>query len=111
MKNIFDKIEASGISIYEYKEDKKLCGYELNTYTDGGVNQPIFIDFRDTDKNPKSENDFKELFLARINSIDIDEEIEINRQDKTYKQAFTLTQAVKDFKNWKNNLLKLATKS
>jgi len=110
MKNVFDKIEAAGISIDEYKEKDILCGYELNTYTDGGVNQIIFIDFRNTGKDPKNENDFKELFLARIDSIDIDEEIEVNRQDKSYKAAFTLTQAVKDFRNWKRGLLTLSNK-
>jgi hypothetical protein len=108
MKNILKKIEAAGISIYQYKEKNKLCGYELNTYTDGGVNQIVFIDFRNTDKDPKNENDFKQLFLDRINSIDIDDEIEMNRQDKTYKESFTLTQAVKDFESWKNDLLKLS---
>jgi len=110
MKQIFDKIEAAGISIYQYEENKKLCGYELNTYTDGGVNQIVFIDFRDTDKDPKSEKDFKELFLNRIKSIDIYEEININRQDNSYKQAFTLTRSRKDFKTWKMDLLKLASK-
>jgi len=108
MKKIFKKIEAANISIHEYKEGKKLCGYELNTYTNGGVNQIVFIDFRDTGKDPKSEKDFKELFSERVNSIDIDEEIEMNRQDKSYKQAFTLTQAVKDFTAYKKDLLKLA---
>ena len=108
MENIISKIEAAGISIYEYTENDKLCGYELNTYTDGGVNQIIFIDFRRTDKDPKNENDFKELFAERINSIDIDEEIEMNRQDKSYKAAFTLTQAVTDFRNWKKGLLRLS---
>jgi len=108
MKKIFDKIEKANISIDEYKEDKKLCGYELNTYTDGGVNQIVFIDFRNTNKKPKSEKDFKELFLERVNSIDIDEEIELNRQDKSYRQAFTLTEAVKDFTAYKKDLLKLA---
>lgn len=108
MKKIFDRLENSNIQIHEYKEGKKLCGYELNTYTDGGVNQIVFIDFRDTGKKPKNANDFKELFLERVNSIDIDEEIELNRQDKAYRQAFTITVAVKDFSDWKNNLLKLA---
>ena len=103
-----DKIEAAGISIYKYKEKNKLCGYELNTYTNGGVNQIVFVDFRDTDKNPRNDKDFKELFLERVNSIDIDEEIEMNRQDASYKQAFTLTQSLKDFKDWKKDLLKLA---
>lgn len=108
MKKTFDKIEKAGISIYNYKEGKKLCGYELNTYTEGGVNQIVFIDFRDTDKKPKNENDFKKLFLERVNSIDIDEEIDLHREMKGYKQAFTVTQSLKDFKGWKNGLLKLA---
>jgi len=108
MKKIFDKIEAAGISIYEYKEKGKICGYELNTYTDGGVNQIIFIDFRRTEKDPKNESHFKALFADRINSIDIDEEIEMNRQDKTYRAAFTLKDAVKDFKRWKADLVKLS---
>lgn len=108
MKKLINKLEAANVSAYEYKEENKLCGYELNTYTDGGVNQIVFVDFRDTDKDPKSEKDFKELFLARINSIDIDEEIEMNRQDKSYKASFTLTESLKDFKDWKRDLLKLA---
>jgi hypothetical protein len=108
MKKLLKKLEAANVSSYEYKEGGKLCGYELNTYTDGGVNQIVFVDFRNTDKDPKSEKDFKELFLARINSIDIDEEIELNRQNKSYKQDFTITESVKDFQSWKDGLLELA---
>lgn len=108
MQLVFNKIEAANISIDEYKEKGKLCGYELNTYTDGGVNQIIFIDFRRTEKDPKNENHFKALFADRINSIDIDEEIEVNRQDKTYRAAFTLKEAVKDFESWKADLVKLS---
>jgi hypothetical protein len=107
MKKTFDKIEKSGISINDYEEEGKLCGYELNTCTDGGVNVIIFIDFRDTDKDPKNEKDFKDLFSEHVNNIDIDEEIELNRQDKSYKQAFTLTEAVKDFTAYKKRLSKL----
>ena len=108
MKKIFKKIEAANISVDEYKEDDKLCGYELNTYTDGGVNQIVFIDFRGTDKDPKNKNDFKELFLQRINSINIDDEIEVNRQDKSYKESFTIRESLTDFEDSKNELLKLA---
>ena len=108
MKQIFKKIENANISIDEYKEGKKLCGYELNTYTNGGVNQIVFIDFRDTKKKPKNAGDFKELFLERVESIDVDEEIELHRQDKAYKQAFTISQGLKDFTDWKEELLTLA---
>jgi hypothetical protein len=108
MKKIFDKIKAANISIHEYKEGKKLCGYELNTYTSGGLNQIVFVDFRDTDKNPKDKNDFKELFLERVNSIDTDEEVEMNRQNKDYCRDFTLRESLDDIEAWKKDLVKLA---
>jgi len=108
MKKIIDKIEKANISIHEYKEGKKLCGYELNTYTDGGLNQIVFIDFRDTDKNPKKATDFKELFLERVKSIDVDEEIELNRQNEGYRNAFTIRESLEDIDSWKKEMLELA---
>ena len=108
MKNLLEQIEASNISVYPYKEGKKLCGYELNTYTNGGVNQIVFIDFRNPNKKPKDKNDFKELFLNSINNIDIDNEIDTNRQNKLYCDVFTIRESLEDFEDWKNNLLKLA---
>lgn len=110
MEQIIEKLEAANISIYNYEEKGKLCGYELNTYTDAGVNEILFIDFRDTDKNPKSEADFKQVFTDRIKDINIDEVIDTNRQNEAYKRDFTLTQSLKDFKSWKSDLLKLAKK-
>ncbi len=106
LKEIFDILEESNIQIYNYEEKEKLCGYELNTYTDGGVNQIIFLDFRDNG-NPTSEKDFIAKFSERVNDIDIDEEIEINRQDKLYKANFTIRQSLEDFENWKKNLEKI----
>lgn len=47
VKKIIDKLEECNIQVYPYTEDKKLLGYELNTYTDGGVNQLVFLDFKD----------------------------------------------------------------
>lgn len=107
MKDIFNKIEEAGISIDKYKENGKLCGYELNTYTDKGLNQILFIDFRDTNKNPKSKKDFLELFKDRVNSIDIDEEIEINRQNIDYKNTFTIRESLLDLEEWYNDLVSL----
>jgi hypothetical protein len=108
MEEIIDKIETAEISIDKYEENEVLCGYELNTYTKGGLNQIVFVDFRQTKKDPNNPDDFRELFLERVKSIDVDEEIELNRQDKGYREAFTLTQALKDVKRWKKDLLKLA---
>lgn len=103
LKQIFNILQNNEISINNYTEDDKLCGYELNTYTEAGVNQIIFLDFRDNGK-PKNANDFIEKLSERIDGIDIDDEIEMNRQDKNYKENFTLRESLTDFEDWKEGL-------
>jgi hypothetical protein len=109
LDEIFDIFGEDDINIDLYHEDEKLCGYELNTYTNGGVNQIIFLDFRDKG-NPKNADDFIKSFSDYIDSIDIDDEIELNRQDKSYKANFTLRQSLKDFEGWKKGLEKTLKK-
>lgn len=104
LQQIFDRLEESNINIYEYKEGKNICGYELNTYTDAGVNQILFIDFRDTGLNPKKANDFLKLWNDRIESIDIDEELRIHLEDKRYRNEIGAVIGAQDFKDWKLNL-------
>ena len=107
---LIDRLNECNISVDEYKENKKLCGYELNTYTQRGVNQIVFLDFRDTEFNPKDPKDFLLVYNNRISSIDIDEEIEVNRQNEHYKRDFTLSQSINDFMYWKNELHKVFLK-
>ncbi|MFK5981501.1 MAG: hypothetical protein QM499_01205 [Flavobacteriaceae bacterium] len=110
LEQIIDKLENSNISIDKYSEDNILCGYELNTYTDCGVNQIVFLDFRNTGLIPTNAEDFLKVYQERIESIDIDEEIELNRQDTSYKANFSLTVAFEDFKDWKENLQNIFSK-
>lgn len=104
IKHILDRIEENDIQIHDYKENGKLKGYELNTYTNGGVNQIVFLDFRDTNLNPYNPSHFLKVYNKRVRSIDIDEEIELNRQDQSYKNAFSLKESVDDFREWKEKL-------
>ena len=110
LQQIFDKIEEAEISIYNYSENGELCGYELNTYTQGGVNQIVFLDFRNTEMNPENAQDFLTVYNERVNSIEIDEEIELNRQMKGYKDAFSLSESVQDFEEWKEKLENIFSK-
>lgn len=110
IKAIIAKLENANIQVSEYKEDNKLCGYELNTYTDCGVNQIVFVDFRDTDKNPKSGKDFIELFNERVKDVDIEEEIGYLRQDKSYMATIGTELGYQDLKDWKENLLNIFSK-
>jgi hypothetical protein len=107
MVKIFDKLETNDIRINEYYADSKHCGYELETYTDCGVSMLLFIDFRDTIFNPNNPNNFITLFKDRVHSIDIDEEIDMHRQDLLFRNNFTIGESLNDFTKWKNKLIKL----
>lgn len=110
IKAVIQKLEYANIQAGEYTENEKLCGYELNTYTGCGVNQIIFVDFRNTDKNPKSGKDFIELYNERVKSIDIEEEIGYLRQDKSYMSTIGIEVGYQDLKEWKENLTNVFNK-
>ena len=110
MKNIdkiIEIIEENNISVHEYEENKILCGYELNTYTDAGVNEIIFLDFREENQDPKNVDDFIKEFKSYMKCYTIDERIETNRQNPKYKEDFTLKQSLKDFSKWNKKIKNL----
>ena len=107
MKNIIELLEEKNITTYCYKENNKLCGYELSTYTDGGVNIIIFLDFRGEEENVENPKKFKEKLKEYINYFDVDEEIDIYRQDPRYCIDFTIKKSLKDFGGWKKCIKKL----
>jgi hypothetical protein len=110
IKKVIKKIENFGISVYPYIENDVLCGYELNTYTDRGVNEVIFLDFRGKDLNAENVDDFIKEFKSYLSDTTIDERIDSYREDKAYREAFTLKSSIKDFKNWNKQMLKLIKK-
>ena len=107
LHQIIERIEDNEIQVSNYKEDGKLCGYELNTYTNLGVNQIVFLDFRDAELNPKKPSDFIKVLDNYIDEIDIDEEIDMHRQDDRFKQTFSIRESLEDFEKWKNDLSNL----
>ena len=71
-----------------YKDNNN---WDLETWTTGGVNMFVNID---------TNNDLIEEIENYLNNFDIDEEIELYRQDKKYKEAFTIRRSVEDFEDW-----------
>lgn len=74
-------------------------GAELETWTEGGVNMFIGL-FPFT----------KESFFEAVEAFDIDEEIEVHRQDASYKAAFKIAQSVEDFTKFLQRLRLVAKK-
>ena len=82
------EILENHFNIYEDKKD-----YELETWTNGGVNMFIYIE-------KDIEEDLIEQLEKYVENFDIDEEIDLHRQAEDYRQAFRITESVKDFESW-----------
>lgn len=85
LENNFDYIHT------DYNEDDLY----LETWTNGGVDMIICLD-----KDKSIIDNLKEY----IKYFDIDEEIEIYRQGKDYREHFTIRESLEDFENWVENI-------
>ena len=81
-----------------YKENGECVGIEIEQWTDGGVDMIHLIDGRDRDMNDPDW--WKDELEAISEAFDVDEEIDINRQDEKYRSAFTYRQSVEDFEEY-----------
>jgi len=65
----------------------------LESWTDGGVDMIIYISKTMSDSLVKQFEDY-------INRFDIDEEIDLHRQDCRYRNAFRIVESVNDFSQY-----------
>ncbi|MPM06328.1 hypothetical protein SDC9_52627 [bioreactor metagenome] len=106
VKKIISTIENCGFSVMPYDEDGVVCGAEIEDWTSGGVDMIHFIDLRD--KNIRKPDDWKNEISSIVCDFDVDYEVDIHRQDKRYRDAFTCAQSVHDFEEWQERLRELA---
>ena len=92
----FNKKQIEKLEKYfDIYEDNDII--QLESWTDGGVDMVIYID-----KNEKI--DHLQQFKNFINNFNIDEEIEIHRQNEQYKNDFTISESLEDFTSYLNDL-------
>ncbi len=103
---IIDTIEGLDFSVDLYEENGSVCGAEIESWTDGGVDMLHFIDLRGKDINDPEA--WKEEIASIAAGFDIDEEIAAHREDKGYCDAFTCRASVEDFEAWQERLRLLA---
>ena len=77
-------------------EQEGIQSAEVESWTDCGVDMIIGL-------NPFT----KEEFIQWVNNFDIDEEIELHRQDEQYKKVFTISLSLEDFTKYHNVLKEL----
>ncbi len=107
-KNILDNIikvfESFGFQVSLLSENGMNNGIEFETWTNGGVDMIhtiyFFNDYQDIYDKEKIKKELEEI----IDNFSIDEEIEIYRQDKRYKEVFSIRESLEDFENYKEKL-------
>ena len=75
----------------------EICA-ELEKWTDGGVDMIIFL-------SPFTA----EEFVDYVNAFDVDEEIDLHRESKDYRDNFTTRQSVEDFETFETYLRNVAS--
>ena len=93
LQNFF---EEKNFSVNLFEQDNQQCA-EIETWTSGGVDMIINL-------MPFTPDNF----FKYVNDFDIDEEIDLNRQDKRYREVFTITNSVEDFNEFKKRLINIS---
>lgn len=88
-KKLIDFFEEEGFQVYVEKEFA-----EIEKWTDGGVDMVITL-------YPFS----KEKFIEYVNDFNVDEQIDFYREGELYRKNFTVSQSLKDFRDFKKSLL------
>lgn len=89
------KILEQRFGVYENENN-----YELENWTDRGVNMFINID-----KN--SNENLLEQLETFVDNFNLDEEIDYHRENVDYKLNFTIKESIEDFESWLDCLLAL----
>lgn len=84
-KKLQNFFEEQGFNVSLIKHGKVQCA-EIEKWTTGGVDMVIWL-------SPFTIEEFE----SYVNDFDVDNEIDLHRQDQSYKNNFTISESVKDF--------------
>lgn len=87
-----DFFEKQDFNVHLFEQDNQQCA-DVEKWTNGGVDM-IFTLMPFT----------AEKFIERVNDFNIDEEIDLHRQGEDYRNAFTISESLRDFKNFQKEL-------
>ena len=98
LKKLVAFFETNEFNVHEFEQDGQKCA-EIEKWTDGGVDMIITL-------MPFSS----EKFIEYVNDFSVDEQVRFYQQDELYREHFTISKSLKDFRKFYNQLKKV-TKS
>ena len=91
-KRLYNHLQENDYSVYLFEQDDQICA-EVENWTDGGVDMIITL-------MPFTIDELQNYY----DGFDIDDEIDLHRQDERYRAAFRITESVRDFTDWEKEL-------
>lgn len=104
IENIKKTFETFGYSIDIINENGMNNGIEIETWTDGGVDMIHTIYFFADYRNIYNVDIVNREIQDMCDCFSIDDEIDIYRQDKNYKDNFSIKESLNDFEKYENRL-------
>jgi len=80
--------EEHNFNVHLFKEDGEQLG-EIEMWTNGGVDMNILL-------QPFTAKEF----IDYVNNFDVDEEVDLYRQDEGYRAVFRISQSLTDFTDY-----------
>lgn len=108
LENIIKAIEEFNFNVELLSENGMINGMEIETWSEGGVDMIHTIYFLDNYQDIYNKTEVKKELDRLYENFDIDEEIDLYRQDKKYKNDFTIRESLEDFEKYHNRLKDLS---
>lgn len=108
LENIIKAIEEFNFNVKLLSENGMINGMEIETWTEGGVDMIHTIYFFDDYQKIYDKDNVNKAIDELYENFSIDEEIDLYRQDKRYKNDFTIRESLEDFEKYHNRLKDLS---
>lgn len=104
LKLIVETLESFGYNTTIGNENGADCYIDIEKWTNGGVDMIQTIDCREDFSDLYNINKIAYKLKELAKQFDIDEEIDLYRENENYKNNFTIKESLNDFEQYKNDL-------
>ena len=104
LDNIVKTLESFNYNVSLLDENGMINGMEIETWTNGGVDMIHTFYFSDNYQDVYDKDNVNMQLQELADNFSIDDEIDLYRQDKRYKDNFTIKESLDDFTEYQNRL-------
>lgn len=108
LDNIIKTLESFGFRVSITNENGMSCGIEIETWTNGGVNMIHSIYFFEDYQDLYDKDNINKKLQEIYENFSIDDEIDLHRQNDSYKNNFSISQSLEDFTEYQTRLKDLS---